>query len=291
MRRRLRPILVICLSVTGFTPAIVQAAAQPAAASSIKVEVEQGRLSLDVRDAPLVHVMRALPQQSGIAIKLHGELTDRITDSFTDMALEEGIRRLLRGKSFAFTYAPSANQAQPSSLIEVLVMAPSPVEPAKTVEKPSSASERGESLQRIRALSARKDAEAISELSKLMASDPSPSARSQAAAALGRLKNREALAPLTNALADQSPAVRIAAMQAIKSIEDIEAVRYLRPQLVNDPDPTVRRQALRLLSDLQSPEVPRLLQGAVTVYDASVRQEAEQAIKRWERRFGAQRQR
>ena len=288
VRSRFITILFFFSSVSCFTPVILKAAAQPTATSSIKVKVEQGRLTLSVRDAPLAEVLQAIGEQAGIDIKIRGDLTARITNSFTDIPLEEGIRQLLRGQSFALSYGPSTSDAKRSSLIEISVIARSRVEPAGTVGKVSTPSEARDKLQRIRALARRKDAEAIGELSSLAASDPSPSVRRQAVSALGGLRTQEALAPLTRALADQSSSVRIQALRGIKNLKGTEAIKDLRVTVANDPDPTVRRQAVRLLSEIQSPEVPGLLKGAVADYDAAVSQEAKQAVKRWEQRFGAQ---
>ena len=275
-------------SVSCFTPVTLMAAARPTATSSIKVVVERGRLTLSVRDAPLADVLHAIGKEASIAIHIRGDLTARITNSFTDIQLEEGIRQLLRGQSFALSYGPSTSDAKRSSLIEISVIARSRVEPAGTVGKVSTPSEARDKLQRIRALARRKDAEAIGELSRLAASDPSSSVRSQAVFALGRLRTQEALAPLTRALADQSSPVRIQALRGIKNLKGTEAIKDLRAAAANDPDPTVRRQAVRLLSEIQSPEVPGLLKGAVADHDAAVSQEAQQAVKRWEQRFGAQ---
>jgi HEAT repeat protein len=141
--------------------------------------------------------------------------------------------------------------------------------------------------QRMRELAGRKDAEAIAELSGLAQDDPSPVVRNQALAALGQVGAKEALAPLTRALADQAPSVRVQALQGIKNLKGAGAIMDLQAMASSDADPTVRKQAVRLLSEMQSPEVPSLLKQAATDNDAAVSEEARQAARRWERRFGA----
>ncbi|MGB7946311.1 MAG: HEAT repeat domain-containing protein [Candidatus Binatia bacterium] len=268
---------------------MLHAAAQPIADSSIEeVAVEQGRLTLSVNNALLVDVLQAIGDEADIAIEVHGALSARITTSFTDIQLEEGLRQLLRGQSFAFSYAPSASDVKRSSLMAVSVLPRSRVEPAATVGKVAIVGGQREKLRRIRALARQKDTNAVTELSTLALSDPSPSVRSRAVSALAQLRNQEALAPLTWALKDQVSSVRIQALQGIKNLKGGEAIGVLQAMVVNDPDPSVRRQAVRLLSTIRSPEVPQVLKWAVADPDAAVSREAKLAARRWERRFGAQ---
>ncbi|HXV79563.1 MAG TPA: HEAT repeat domain-containing protein [Candidatus Binatia bacterium] len=268
---------------------MLHAAAQPAADSSIEtVTVERGRLTLSVQNALLGEVLEAIGEEAGIAIEIHGDLSKRITTSFNDILLEEGLRQLLRGQSFALSYAPSASDAERSRLIAISVLARSRVEPAAKARKVSTVVAQRDKLRRIRALARQKDAKAVSELSALALSDPSPFVRSRAVSALGRLRNQETLAPLTWALKDQSSSVRIQALQGIKNLKGADAIGDLQAMAANDPDPRVRRQAVRLLSTIRSPEVASLLQWAVSDQDAAVSREAKRALRRWEQRFGTQ---
>jgi HEAT repeat protein len=287
--RRLIAVLFIVSFVSFFSPVRLHAAAQPMADSSIEeVAVERGRLTLSVQNALLAEVLQAIGEKAGIAIEIRGDLTERITTSFTDILLEEGLRQLLRGQSFALSYAPSASDAKRTSLMAISVLARPRVKPVATAAKVSTVGEQREKLRRIQALARQKDIKAVRELSTLALSDPSPFVRSRAVSALGRLRNQETLAPLTWALKDQSSSVRIQALQGIKNLKGGDSIGVLQAMVVNDPDPTVRRQAVRLLSTIRSPEVPQVLKWAVADGDAAVSRDAKQAVKRWEQRFGAQ---
>jgi hypothetical protein len=122
--RRLLAVLFIISAVSCVTPVMLQAAAQPIADSSIEdVVVERNRLTLSVQNALLAEVLQAIGEKAGIAIEIRGDLTERITTSFTDILLEEGLRQLLRGQSFALSYAPSARDAKRTSLIAISVLA------------------------------------------------------------------------------------------------------------------------------------------------------------------------
>ncbi len=163
MTRDNRPlaILFVVSSVSCFASIRLRAAAQPIAGSSIKVAVKQGRLTLSAHNALLAEVLRAIGEEAGIAIEIRGDLTERITISFTDVLLEEAIRHLLRGQSFALSYAPSASDAQRSSLTEISVLARSRVKPATTAGKVSTVGEQREKLRRIRALARQNDTQAV----------------------------------------------------------------------------------------------------------------------------------
>ena len=289
LNNRLLVILFIVSSGGYLTLPNLYAAAQPIADSSIKeVAVERGRLTLSVQNAMLAEVLQAIGEEAGIAIEIHGDLTEHITISFTDILLEEGLRQLLRGQSFAFSYAPSGREAKRSSLIAISVLTRSRLESPATGRKVSAIGEQREKLRRIHVLARQKDTKAVRELSTLALSDPSPFVRRRAVSALGQLRNQETLAPLTWALKDQSSSVRIQALRGIKNLKGGDAIGDLQAMVVNDPDPAVRRQAVRLLSTIRSPEVPQVLEWAVADHNAAVSREAKQAVKRWDQRFGAQ---
>jgi hypothetical protein len=75
--------------------------------------------------------------------------------------------------------------------------------------------------------------------------------RVSAALALGRTHNRAAIAPLTNALDDTSPAVRAAAAAALGAIGQREAADAVRSHLASEPSPIVRAQLESTLVKLE----------------------------------------
>jgi len=253
------------------------------APSTIEVGVAEGRLTVTVRDAPLDEVLQAVGDEAGIAIRMRGDLATPITTSFADVPLEDGIRKLLRGHS----YTLMAGDAEPGSSIEISVFAASPAGTVGTARAAAAPNDEQARLQRIRALERRNDAAAIAELTRLAEGDASPLVRSRAVAALGRLKTQDALPPVTLALADQSPVVRVQALQGVRNLKGAAAITELQATVGYDPDPTVRRQAVRLLSGIQSPEVPWLLKQAMADTDAAVSREATRAARRWQQRYGA----
>jgi hypothetical protein len=286
-RRGSRLIAILCVlaSLSGFARTTSGAETESATPSFIEVVVDQGRLTISVQDAPLDEVLQAVGDEAGIAIEMRGDLTASITKSFADVPLYEGIRRLLRGHSYMLS-----GDVEQSRRLEISVLTSYRTETAARTGKVSTPNDERGKLQRIKELAGRNDAEAIAFLSRLAGGDPSAIVRSQAIAALGRLRTEEASAPMALALTDSSAAVRIQALRGLKMLKGAAAFEQLQSIAGYDPDPVVRRQAVRLMSDIENPQVSWLLKQAAADPDPRVSREAKQAARRWERRFGARRE-
>jgi len=74
----------------------------------LHVEVHQGRLSVDLREADVEEVFDQIRQQAGVPITGSPSATETISLQFTDLVLEEGLRRVLQraSLSYAMLYAP-----------------------------------------------------------------------------------------------------------------------------------------------------------------------------------------
>ena len=69
------------------------------------VTVENGKLSVSLREARFRDVMEAIARQGGIRIRFIGQGGQAtLTDSFAGLPLEGGLRRLLRGMNYVFVY-------------------------------------------------------------------------------------------------------------------------------------------------------------------------------------------
>src|SRR5262245_62823487 len=129
MLRHLRPAIiltaVLLAGLPGTSAPSTQSAQTPAAASAPtqSVTVDRGVLTVDVRDMPLDEVLRTISEQSGVNITVHSGGAVKVTQTFSGVGLDEGIRRLAPAYNVVLVYG-SAQAEGPSGatrLVEVHV--------------------------------------------------------------------------------------------------------------------------------------------------------------------------
>ena len=87
--------------------------------ATIKVDIERGLLTVDIRNVPLADVLRFIAEEAGFRMIIQGDVSTPVTDVFTDVPLNEGIKRLARHQSFILVYAPSWSRTRGPVLAEV----------------------------------------------------------------------------------------------------------------------------------------------------------------------------
>jgi HEAT repeat protein len=260
--------------------------------ASLSITVTDGKLNLKSGGASLSQVLEAIAAHSGIPIHIHDRAQERITLSFTDLALDEGLQRILRGKNFILFYAASSAVNGSQSVApklravhvfangapRVLLDAQAAPETDQIFDHASLWSEKsaadglvqvlleGKSKRsRKRAAKALGDvwsAEAVAPLSAAVLEDNEPIVRETAAAALGQTWSEEAVEPLRLSLVeDQDPTVRAAAALALGETWSEAAVEPLTRAFLEDPDPIVRERAARALREIGSKEALNSLTG------------------------------
>jgi HEAT repeats len=254
----------------------------------IEVGIQDGWLTVDLRRAPLAAVLRMIGDRAGLRVRLHGELGGPITAAFTALALDQGIRRLIRGHSFALTYAPSRDGAGQPVLTEVRVYGaaaadgaavrmgatgpPRPEPSAAAMVEAVAEQERAERMEGVATLAQLGDAASVPALAQVLATEPDAFVRAKAVRVLGHVGGEPALATLATALADPERAVRLQAIQAFGKVAGAGADATLAAVVANDRDPVVRRQAVQTLATLGTPEASRALGVAAADPSALVRQ-------------------
>jgi hypothetical protein len=223
------------------------------AREELVVHVEDGRLAVRLRDAPLGDVLVAVGRASGVAVSLGETAPERVTLAFAAVPLEDGLRRILGARSFVLVYANDPRGRPTLARLRVLE-APraAPVSegqprhdeapPAECVTAASLAAETG-----------RHDTAAVAPLARTLFEETEGSRRAEAAVALGRTWSPDAVAPLSQAVMEDGDAsVRLAAVDALARTWDESAVDPLALALLGDPDAAVREHAARALGETWS---------------------------------------
>ena len=285
-------LVVLALMLTMHGRGSVAGAAQPVSAPPIHVEVQRGAMTVDVRGVPLADLLRVVGERAALTVSIHGGDSPLVTDSFTDLPLDEGIKRLVRGNGLVLTYAPSQGRARVSVLKEVRVYLTPPQAPgpaaANGTKPPSPASrvepKRSAGLRDVRTLARQRDEASAAALTQIVAQDPDPVVRAKAVAALGKFGGTEAAMALSRALMDQDPSVRIQAARALGRVESDQVTPALAGVLTSDPDPRVRKEAVRTLATLGTDQARWSLEAAALDADPSVRRAVASALAKWGKR-------
>jgi hypothetical protein len=86
-------------------------------------------LTLSVEEVNLRTVLAAVSEKASITVKSPGNLEKPITIEFHDIPLEQGLRRILRGVSYALIYAPGEKKDVDESVSGVFVLSEHPTGP------------------------------------------------------------------------------------------------------------------------------------------------------------------
>ncbi len=249
--------LILALAAgTAHEPAARGAPPDPAAGA--QVQYAQGRLTVSATDVPLADLLQKVARATGLEVVLDARLEGRASLSFRDLPLDESLRRLLRGRNFAFEYA------RPGVPAKLWIFSGSPADKGSArvpeIGPPPQGTEEVQNLQ-----------------SNLAAEEPST--RGAAVEALGDSGRVEAVEPLRQALRDEDEQVRESAIMALAGIGTEEAIQALGIAL-RDQAPWLREVAVTALAQFESPAATQLLRQALSDSDEGVRQAAAAVLER-----------
>lgn len=255
-----------------FSPAISSAA-------GAVVELAGDRLTVDARDVALTDLLAQLAERANLRVTFGSAPTETVTATFSGVPLDEGIRRLLRGRSFVLVYEagqrvrelrlvgpdaartpPAASRGQPAER-GAQTAHPSPGSPAVP---PGPATP-------------------VRDLARTVVEDEEATVRARATAALAAAGGAEAIGALRKALEDDAGIVRVHAVHALSRAERDAAVPLLSKVLAGDPDPQVRLAAAIALGSMPTPDARAALEGAAADANPEVRHEARRTLARLER--------
>ena len=254
-------------------------AAVPLAPAAVVV-VEEGRVTVDARDADLAEVLSQLGARAEFQLTTMGQL-GRVTTAFTAMSVEQALRRLAADHELMLVYGVPTGDPGGPKLIQVGVFAAPPSAASVRAASEALGRERAAMLAEIHGLARSRNAERdVPRLAELLGFAPDPIVRARAASALGGLSSPLTAAALVRALTDQVPYVRVRAVHALRRVEGARAIPALGSVLLADPDGTVRRVAAQMLGSLPEAEATAALSAAAHDADGLVRREISRALNR-----------
>lgn len=89
--------------------------------AQMHVTVNEGYLSVDLREASVREVLAAIGQQAGLRVRIDAAVTRTVSAQFTAMALDQGLRRLLQATSISYALLYTRGPAATAILHEVRV--------------------------------------------------------------------------------------------------------------------------------------------------------------------------
>jgi hypothetical protein len=304
-------VLTACIPAAdaGEPARVAQAHAWKTPGSLVFVHVANGRLSVQVRDAPLAEVLAEVAARGNLHVFSYGETGERVTIEFADLTLEEGLRRLIRHQDYLLVYGRGDRESSSGRLVEVWLYPSIAGRPPVIEGRPPAGETAGEAPRAHRTLQewaqkaqsglaqeARTQAihwlgslggeKAAGVLGNLLGREPDPDLRQEAARALARIGGHAAVSALEWGLGDQESQVRHEIIRALRRSNDAAAVAPLNRILLTDRDPGVRREAALAIGRLEGAAAGDALGSALHDPDPSVREAVERALQRWQRSSG-----
>ena len=205
-------------------------------ARGAEVIMQSGRLSVRVHQVRLEEVLKAVAREASLEIALYGAFDAPVTESFADLPLDEGIRRLCRGHSTVMIYDGPPGGEPGSGLSKVSVTSSFS---DSRVANPTTHNAGAEVHADVRsALLPRPE-----NLTAALRLGPADS-RTKIIGVLVDERGVDAVVQILGDAATRDPDLRIrrSAIQALGSMASPAALEAIRAVL-NDPQPSVRSAA------------------------------------------------
>jgi hypothetical protein len=249
-------------------------AKQSSTPAIIKIRVADGRVSAEIRNAPLQDVLEEMAARSGVVFEIQTQQNPMVSQIFEKEELSEAIRRILGTTSDSiFQFTKDSGGKDVVGLVRIFPRDDVPLQPGlrfiglgkvtkigdETAESPEQAAttlaESKDLEQRqkaIEALAMSKSDIAVQALMNALG-DPAPEIKAAAIDGLAGQGSGAALPKIVLALKDKHPGVRQSAIAAIVLLGNATNVKDLKP-LSKDSDASVAmaaEMAIRKLSAQQ----------------------------------------
>lgn len=224
----------------------------------IELTYNDGLVSAKLVDAPLIDVLEQIKQEFGFTTHYHGDLTERVTLSFTDLPLAKTLRLLTANQSLSVATRPASDasaQHDSREISEIWVLSRSPAPAKGTIAPPASqvpaANEPGSMVGSRE--NSQEEMEALAQDGVLtdqtsINQQAERSGRRQTINDLISVGDPASVMALAEYTRDADKEMRKLAVTGISLIQGDESTQVLGQVLQDESDPEIRRIALRALS-------------------------------------------
>jgi hypothetical protein len=258
--------------------------AVPADAGPASVQFADGRVTVEASEGALSDLLHELAQRAGLHLVLTQAPTGAISATFSGVPIEEGVRRLLRGRSFVLVYAADRRLSDIRLLGGEAAEGGYGIARGQSVEEANlGAAAQGASTPAPPAGIPARSPTPVAELAQIVVEDENAAVRARATAALAVAGGPAGIQALRKALEDNEAMVRVHAVHALSRAERAAAIPTLWKVLANDRDPQVRLAVARALGSIGSPDARLALEVATSDANEDVRDEAQRGLARLSR--------
>lgn len=267
------------------------------------IKLQDELLTVHLHQIPWAVVLEELHQQTGILFRIEGSLEGTVTEDFTDLPLEKGLRRLLRTTNLLLLYSKTGTEgAAESRLSQVWILPREKGDTSETPPKSPQSTQEGEQTaegsveavikdllmsvnlenrdQAIEALAQYEDPQIWSALVHML-EDPDEQVRWRAAEVLADLMDAafvESLGQMIEEEVDQK--VRESVLNTLGEMGGSKAIEGLEKSLEEDKETATQENMVYLLEDIGGEEAIEALQQAMQDKDKAVQEAAEEMLKR-----------
>ncbi len=260
-----------------------------AASPRIEITFRDQLISADLVDAPLIDVLQRIQQEFGFKAHFHGDLTEAITLSFTDLPLLKSLQQLTVNQSLSVAtrttrLTPEQNEAKQIAEIWVLsrsATAPSPGSMATAPVMPGPA----DSDVAVDAVEDSFGQDFDAQAEKIPSDQPLKSENKEESSKQQTIKNLAVIGDPASVMAiaefthDVDQEIRQLSVRAIGSVDSVESTHLLGQVLSDEPDAEIRKIAVRALGERQHEATAKtFLERALNDADPGVKTLASQLL-------------
>ncbi len=219
--------------------------------SSFDIHINDGLLTMNVKNVPLKKVLKKITNNKGIKMVSLVSGEELIMANFSSLPIEKGLKRLLSDYNFAFVYSPEKSKNREHVIRKVIILSKigknqdRKVQPIIISKKKSSLESLSIALndedfdvreEALYSLAELKDERSIDLLTEALLNDKDGEIRAIAAMILGSIGSEIDIDSLIHALQDEDSEVRLSAVEAIGSIGGVRAIQVLEGSLSDEDD-------------------------------------------------------